>query len=167
MADFWEVAAANLESYLRTGAAVIRPDHSEFREEVLMSVEVDAPAARVWEVLTDPAEMRVFLGELMPCEPRAELRVGGVYTYGWVQDGARIGPQEIVELEAGRRLVHTWTCDDGVTQTTTEWLVEPLGGARSRLSVRQFGLQSLAEYSGYANGWASFLLSMKRVSERV
>ncbi len=166
VADFWELAAGNLECYLRTGAPALLPDHSEFREEVALSINIDASAARVWEVITEPGEMRKFLGELMACDPRVELREGGVYSYGWEHEGESIGPREILELEAGRRLVHSWAGEDGETTTKTEWTVEALGDDRARLSVRQYGIGSELEFNGYANGWASFMVAMKRVGER-
>jgi len=167
VADFWQLAMGNLDVFVRTGKPALLPDHSEFREDVELSIEIDAPAARVWALITTPAEMRKFLGEAMACDPRVELREGGVYSYGWEQDGKAIGPGRILELEPGRRLVHTWTCDDGVAQSKTEWVVEPLGDERSRLSVRQFGMGDHVEFNGYANGWASFMLAMKRVGESV
>jgi uncharacterized protein YndB with AHSA1/START domain len=165
VADFWELAAGNLECYLRTEKPALLPDHSEFREEVALSIEIDASADRVWKVITDPVEMRRFLGELMACEPRVELREGGVYSYGWMHEGKAIGPQEIVELEEGKRLVHSWLGEDGEASSKTEWRVESLGAGRARLSVRQFGLSDIKEFNGYANGWASFLLAIKRVAQ--
>ena len=42
---------------------------------------------------------------------------------------------------------------------------EPLDAERTRLTVRQFGTASPKEYSGYANGWASFMVAFKRSRE--
>jgi len=163
--DFWSLALHNLDHYLRTGAPALLPDHGPFRETAVLTIEIDAPAERVWTLLTTPGEMKRFLGTAMASEPEVDLRVGGVYSYGWSQDGAPIGPRRILELDPGRRLLHSWTCDDGETLTQTEWTVEPLDDNKCALTVRQFGLTDEKDMNGYVNGWSGYLLAMKREAE--
>jgi len=163
--DFWSLSLHNLDHYLRTGAPALLPDHGPFRETAELTIEIEAPAERVWTLLTTPGEMKRFLGTAMDCDPAVDLRVGGVYSYGWNQDGKPIGPREILELDPGRRLLHSWTCDDGETMTRTEWTVEPLGETKCALTVRQFGLADEKDMNGYVNGWSGYLLAIKRETE--
>ncbi len=166
--DFWRVAMANLEHYVQTGTPILLVDHYESgpARDVKVSIDIDAPASAIWESLTDPEQLRVWLSKDpdFPCDPAVDLRVGGKYSYGWSahEECGCVGPGEILELEPGRRLVHTWH-HDGDDTDRTEWTIEKLAPDRSRLTVRQIGTSSPREFSGYSNGWAAYLIEIRRV----
>jgi uncharacterized protein YndB with AHSA1/START domain len=165
--DFWLVSIGNLRSYLRSGAASVRPDYSAPGPDASVEIEIDASSSTVWRVLTTPELMAQWLAgdKDYPAVPRAELRVGGAYSFGWTMNDAPIGPSSIIELEPGRRLRHTWS-EPNTPSRATEWILEPLGPSRTRLSVRQIGTNSEWERSAYKNGWAAFLHSIAKVTQR-
>lgn len=163
--DFWHLAIGNLDSYLRSGRPAIRVDHTSTADDLEISIDVDASPDRVWTVLTDPREMRRWLAPDDPrrLSPKAEMRVGGAYSYGWESQGAAIGPDRILELEAGRRLLHSWT-HEGDSTNATEWTITPLDAERCRLAVRQLRTADERERSAYADGWGSFLFDISRAA---
>ena len=164
--DFWELSAGNLDNYLRKGKAAVRPDHTIKGRDVELSIEIDAPAAKVWEAITVPEKIAKWLGENpeFPSQVSVDLRVGGAYSFGWKKDGESIGPAAVLELEPGKRLLYTWHYP-GDTTGKTEWKVEPLDRNRSLLTVRQIGVSTDRERSGYSNGWASFMVAIGRTTE--
>ncbi|MCB9845350.1 MAG: SRPBCC domain-containing protein [Phycisphaeraceae bacterium] len=161
--DFWDVAMANLKSFVRKGRAAIRPDHEAVGERVELSIEIEAPAARVWRALVEPEQMGRWLARAddMPVSPRVDLRIGGEYSFGWERDGESMGPREILELEPGRRLVYSWS-HKGDATNRTEWRVDAVSAGKTRLTVVQMNIGSAREFSGYANGWASYLVAIER-----
>ncbi|MFG0327196.1 MAG: SRPBCC domain-containing protein [Phycisphaerales bacterium JB037] len=168
--DFWQLAAGNLDHFCRTGRAALLPDHSAGGRDgatVDLSIEIDAPAEAVWRGITEPGEIAKWLGSdpNLDSQIRVDLRPGGVYSFGWEIGGAPCGPQEILELEPRRRLVYSWRAHGKDITDRTEWLLEPLDADRTRLTVRQFATGSAREFSGYANGWGSFMLEFKRQLE--
>jgi len=166
--DFWSLSIANLEGYLRDGAAVLRCEHctdgAAMEGDAEVSVEIEAPAEIVWGTLTEPARIERWMGvEAAPggsAGVRVGSGVGGVYSFGWTKDGEAIGPTRILEWAPGRRLVHDWTYPSSAS-TRTAWTIEPLGDDRCRLTVRQIGVGDAFERSDYTNGWAKFLLDLR------
>ena len=168
MRDFWTVAAGNLDEYVRTGHPALRPDFHDTQGDVELSIEIEAPAAEVWRTLTEPERIAGWLGmdPDLPGTPEVDLRVGGRYSFGWEQAGQPLGPQEILELDPERRLVYSWAHEGDATHRT-EWTLEPLGQDRTRLTVRQVGTDGPREFCGYTNGWAGFLIALRREAARV
>ncbi len=159
MEDLWALTVGNLRQYLKAGAPALLPDHTAGAGDVELSIEIEAPADAAWRALTVPGELDKWLSEAAA----VDLREGGVYSYGWViEDCGECGPSTILELEPGRRLVHDWAYDEDASNRT-EWTVEPLGPGRCRVTVRQVGARNPKEYSGYSNGWAKFLLSLREM----
>ncbi|MBM4112769.1 MAG: hypothetical protein FJ253_05250 [Phycisphaerae bacterium] len=159
--DFWHVTIGNLESFLRTGRAAVMLDHTAPSKDATAAIEIDASIERTWRTLTDPAEMRRWLepDAELGLAPRAELRIGGAYSFGWQSDGAPMGPTTILELDPPRRLRHGWHYD-GDSSDATEWTLEPIGRGRTRLAVRQIGVAHERERHAYASGWGSFLFDI-------
>lgn len=162
--DFWDVSMANLDAYLRVGAPALMVDHSySAGRDVTLSIEIAASSDRVWAMLTEPERIARWLArdKEFPFAPEVDLRPGGRYSYGWKDEhGGPMGPSRIIEVEPGRRLVHDWRHEGDATERT-EWTIESLAPDRTRLSVRQVGMGSAREFSGYASGWAGFLLLMR------
>jgi uncharacterized membrane protein len=105
------------------------------------SVEVDAPTARVWKLIADPASL-TGLGEGLSIEPDPSTPDGGARAryrilmhVGPVPIGADV---EIVEFAPGRELA--WTSLTGVDQRM-RFRVRELGPDRTRLVLR-FGYSS-------------------------
>jgi uncharacterized protein YndB with AHSA1/START domain len=105
------------------------------------SVEVEAPAARVWKLIEDPASL-TGRGEGLSIEPDPEPPAAGpraryriLMHVGPVPIGADV---EIVEFTPGRELA--WTSLTGVDQRM-RFRVRELGPDRTRLVLR-FGYSS-------------------------
>ena len=155
--DVWSLAIGNLREYLKSGKPALLADLTP-KPDVVMSIEIDAPAVAVWKAITDPIEMNKWLSECA----KVVLRPGGSYSYGWKSpdDGAAIGPSKVIEVEPGKRLVHDWSYKTDST-TRPVWEIDALGDTRTRLTVRQLGVKKAREFGGYSNGWGKFLLKVK------
>ena len=65
-------------------------------------IEVDAPAARVWRALTDPALVSIWSGQ----EAEIDAREGGLYRIGKRNAGAREAHIDIFEPNRRLRLIY-------------------------------------------------------------
>src|SRR5271167_4479481 len=65
-------------------------------------VEVDAPAARVWRALTDPALVCIWSGQ----EAEIDAREGGLYRIGKRNAGAREAHIDIFDVNRRLRLIY-------------------------------------------------------------
>jgi uncharacterized protein YndB with AHSA1/START domain len=97
---------------------------------IILEIETPASADAVWAALTEPDLVAEWLTDASPVGV-----VGDRYLLdfgdGSVIDGV------IVEIEPGRRFVHTWSWADALPpqETRVAWTVEPLptGGGRVTL----------------------------------
>lgn len=163
MGDFWTLSMGNLREYLAHGRAALLPDYRwDGPGDVELSIEVNGPASEVWKALTDPKRM----DEWISSHAEAEIRPGGRYAFGWKDpaSGCPLGPQKILEVEPGKRLVHDWMHSKEAGGKTI-WEVADLGGGTSRVTVRQVTCETPTLRTAYANGWAKFLLAIKMLIE--
>jgi uncharacterized membrane protein len=138
------------------------------------SVEVDAPTARVWKVIEDPAAL-TGLDDGLSVEADPDTPNGGLHARYRVL--VHVGPVpvaaqvEIVELIEGRELA--WTSLTGIDQRFRFRLRE-LDGSRTRLVLR-FGYGSpgplgiLADLASYGRVRATLrrlLVAVKSEAER-
>jgi uncharacterized protein YndB with AHSA1/START domain len=65
-------------------------------------VEIEAPVARVWRALTDPALMRIWFGGDVEIDPRQ----GGLYRLGRVGAGCREAHIDIFDANRRLRLIY-------------------------------------------------------------
>jgi uncharacterized protein YndB with AHSA1/START domain len=163
--DFWKLFAGNLRSYLRTGTPAIDLDLSPRSGDVTLSIDVDAPAARVFHALSDPATMNRWLSR----SATVDLRAGGEYSYGWTtiaRDGVRTpaGPTRLIEVVPDRLLVHDWRYGDEPL-TRVRWELSPLGADRTRVTITHTKFDDETMHGGYAQGWSAFLVALKELSE--
>jgi uncharacterized protein YndB with AHSA1/START domain len=121
--------------------------------DVRQAVEVQAPRERVWQLLTDPAELPRWWPDAAELEPRLGGRV--VLTFG---PGDVTG--EVTRWEPPTRLGFTWEASNhpGVRLHVT-FTVDDLGGGRSRVGVVHSGFADApAEVREAAfGGWSYFL----------
>jgi uncharacterized protein YndB with AHSA1/START domain len=121
-------------------------------QDVTQAVDVDAPRERVWQLLTDPAELPRWWPDAAELEPG----VGG-------QVVLRFGPGnvsgEVTTWEPPSALGFTWIPSDrpGV-QLHVSFTVDDLGDGRSRVSVVHSGFEGAPEArEAVVGGWQHFL----------
>lgn len=121
--------------------------------ELVKEIWIDAPPEHVYRFLVEPELMVRWFGEESWNEPEA----GGLYRVsvrGNVVRGA------FVELEPGRRVVHTWGWE-GPDQihapgtTTVEWDLEAVDGG-TRVRLRHSGLTEQG-VERHSEGWDHFV----------
>jgi uncharacterized protein YndB with AHSA1/START domain len=122
-------------------------------DDVTQAVEVDAPRERVWQLLTDPAELPRWWPDAAELEPRVGGRI--VLNFG---PGNVSG--EITRWEPPAALGFTWNASNmpGV-ELHVALTVDDLGGDRSRVSVVHSGFEAAPADAREAviHGWERFL----------
>jgi uncharacterized protein YndB with AHSA1/START domain len=121
--------------------------------DVEQAVEVDAPPKRVWELLTNPAELARWWPDAAELEPGVGGRV--VLAFG---PGDVTG--EVTSWEPPTRLGFTWEASNmlGVRLHVT-FTVDDLGGGRSRVGVVHSGFADAPATvrEAASGGWSYFL----------
>jgi uncharacterized protein YndB with AHSA1/START domain len=158
MLDFWRHSVGNLRHYLKTGAAVLRPDFTA-RGPLDLSVFVAAPPEKVFAALTDPAKMDKWLS----AKAAVDLRPGGEFSFGWtIKDKAGrdtlCGPSKLVEVVPNRLIVHNWSHRDEAPSTVRWELTPAPGGTMVRLTHTV--PTDEPSRGGYVGGWTSFLVEL-------
>lgn len=103
--------------------ATLTPDQST----VLAEVFIAAPPERVFQAITDPAQLSNWWGQsnlYRVTERAADLRVGGKWScVGVGADGTKFSVEgEYLEIDPPRRLVQTWIASyRGGLKTTVFW----------------------------------------------
>jgi uncharacterized protein YndB with AHSA1/START domain len=115
---------------------------------------IAASPETVWELLVDPAKSGAWMGRQSWSEPH----VGGAYRVEVIP--GHIASGEYLEVEAPRRLVHTWGWEGNPDvppgSSTVEYELLPEGnGTRVRLTHR--GLPNAESIESHAHGWDHYL----------
>lgn len=130
---------------------------------IFASIEIAAPAERVFSALTNGAEVVKWWGQdgmywteewVMPLEPGKSWRASGKNA-----DGSPFSVEgEIVEVDAPRKLVWTWRAAwDGGHETKITYRLEPIEGG-TRVIVRHEGFAERTESCrGHGEGWERVL----------
>ncbi|GIJ33270.1 SRPBCC family protein [Micromonospora sediminimaris] len=140
---YWALTIANLEAHLAGQPLLPRTDFTsaDFRGEI----EIAAPAAKVWESLTDSEQASAWFGYPIGIEPW----VGGRYAMGGFDSGFAA---KVVDLEPGRKMSVDW----GPNGVTSWELAESEG--KTKLTFVQSGFDEqnppYAAWSGIVSGWA-------------
>jgi len=128
-------------------------------EDVSQAVEVEAPPDRIWQLLTDPAELPRWWPDAAQLEPRVGGRV--VLNFG---PGDVSG--EVTTWEPPSALGFTWEASNmpGV-RLHVSFTVDDLGDGRSRVSVVHTGFEGAPAEAreAVAGGWAHFLPRLAEV----
>ncbi len=107
--------------------ATVTPDQNA----VLAEIFVAAPPERVFQAITDPAQLSQWWGQnslYRITERHSDLRAGGTWSATGVgADGKKFSVAgEYLEVDPPRRLVHTWKSSYmGDLHTTVYWELEP------------------------------------------
>jgi uncharacterized protein YndB with AHSA1/START domain len=129
---------------------------------VVCEVEVRAPAAAVYAMFTEPAELVRWIGIRALLEPRP----GGTFRFELVPGEFCSG--RYVELVPGRRVVFTWGWESGALpvaagSTTVEVDLEECDGV-THVRLTHRGLDE-AMRAMHADGWPRYLERLAAVAE--
>jgi uncharacterized protein YndB with AHSA1/START domain len=114
------------------------------------TLELDAPRARVWGAITDPAE----LSRWFPQRAEWDLRPGGTGTFFW--EGYGSFPIEVVSVEEPGYLAWRWGMESDEVTLVEWWLDErPDGG--TTLRMRESGFTTPKHRAGNDEGWTEEL----------
>jgi RNA polymerase sigma-70 factor (ECF subfamily) len=134
--------------------------HNLGERRILAGVELRAPPQQVFRALASAEIVHWWVrpGVFDAAEWAGDLRVGG----RWSVSGFGCGNQyviegEFVEVEAPRKLVHTWQRQGAPGPSTkVTYIVEAIEGG-SRLTLRHEGFTSLAVCTNTCLGWETSL----------
>jgi uncharacterized protein YndB with AHSA1/START domain len=115
---------------------------------------IAASPETVWEFLVDPAKSGSWMGQQSWSEPR----VGGAYRVEVIP--GHIASGEYLEVDAPRRLVHTWGWEGdhpvGPGSTRVEYELTPEGDG-TRLRFAHTGLPTEESKTSHTHGWDHYL----------
>jgi uncharacterized protein YndB with AHSA1/START domain len=138
--------------------------------EIVASVEIAAPPARVFEALTSAEIIRWWVnpGVFDTREWSGDVRVGGKWRATGIGRGRPYALEgEFLEIDAPRRLVHTW---HGVgapgTPSVVSYLLEPIDGG-TRLTLRHGGIAMPDVARGTTVGWQTSFDRLAEILARV
>lgn len=119
---------------------------------------------RVWQALTDPAE----LARWFPDETDLTPAVGGSGWFEWAAHGKYA--VRIEAMEPPRRLVWTWARDpgvelDSVPRTTVEWTLEPRPNGGTTVHLRESGFTAPKYRDQNDAGWDKELAELVELLE--
>jgi uncharacterized protein YndB with AHSA1/START domain len=133
---------------------------------ILSTVEVAAPPDRVFRALASDEVTRWWVrpGVFDTREWSADVRVGGRWRATGIGGGKPYTLEgEFLEVEAPRKLVHTWQLAGAPgTASTITYLLEPAGEG-TRITLRQSGFQSREACLSTALGWETSFSELSRV----
>ena len=154
-------------------------------DEVLGEVFIAAPPARVFEAITDPAQVPRWWGQQgMYRDHRMEGRCAAGRKWssiGVSADGSSFRVEgEYLEVDPPRLLVHTWIASwSGKLETVVRWELEPTdvhglhpsgpkrAGTGTNVKIRQTGFGGAPEAAkNHAEGWKRVLGWMQAYVER-
>ncbi|HVM91976.1 MAG TPA: SRPBCC domain-containing protein [Terriglobales bacterium] len=145
---------------------------------IVAEIDVAAPASRVFQALTDPADLMCWFkgGDSCPAKLwQMDARKGGAYSYSTKKGDLAINGVdeldcrgEILEFDPPRLLVYTWIANwhrDKKKPTTVRWELTTTGSG-THVKVTHSGLafdpESRKDYGG---GWPGVLGNLKQFVE--
>jgi len=128
---------------------------------VTLSHTYKAPAAKVWNALTRPEEMKKWYFHVRDFE----LKEGNVYTfYEKEYEGTYLHRCEILRIQPLQLFEHTWEHPSHSEGTSIlQWLLEPVDENETTLTITHSGLENLADGGpdfapeNYEFGWKGFM----------
>ena len=133
------------------------------------TIQINAPAARVWQALVDPALIKQYLFDT---EVATDWKVGSPISYKGIWEGK---PYEdkgtILEIDPEKRLVSTyWSAFSGLPDApehyqTVYYELNPNDDAHTTLTVTQENIQSEEDVPRFEQNWNMTLEAIKKVVE--
>jgi uncharacterized protein YndB with AHSA1/START domain len=152
----------------KMATAAITPD----QDTIVAEVFIAAPPERVFQAITDPAQMSRWWGRpevYLITECKADLRPGGKWkSVGASPDGKPFSVEgEYLEVDPPRLLVQTWQASwTGHASTVVRWELEPQSvhglhpsgpkkaGTGTLVKIRHEGFAAIPQaLAGHTEGW--------------
>ncbi len=156
-----------------TTTTIVTPD----QDAVVSEIEIAAPAARVFQALTDADQLRRWFSDASCPVHRWEMdaRLGGRYRYTTEKGTAIVNNVsefechgEILEYDPPRVLVYTWFGnwhDDVTRRTVVRWELTPTKTG-THVKVTHSGLATLPiARKDYSGGWTGVVEMLKKFIE--
>ena len=154
--------------------AFVTPD----QDAVVSEIEIAAPADRVFQALTDGAQLsRWFTSPECPAKYwEKDARLGGRYGYATQKGTIEVNRVsefechgEIVEYDPPRVLAYTWIAnwhDDITRRTVVRWELTPKSGG-THVRVTHSGLATMpVARKDYSGGWPGVVEMLKKFVEK-
>ena len=133
------------------------------------TITIDAPADRVWKVITDPAAVKEFM---FGADLETDWTEGSPIAWRGEWEGKPYEDKgEILEVDPGRKLVHTHFSplggqeDNPENYHTLTWTLEDQGSATTlTLSQDNNANEDAAEHS--KGMWDMLVADVKKIAER-
>jgi len=132
---------------------MVRVDNQQRVDVITRTLELVASPERVWQALTDPAQLAAWFPDRVDdLEPRAP-------SSGWLAwDAHGRYAIRVDQAEAPRRLVWTWarTADTPLAAgptTRVEWRLEPRQGGGTVLHLTESGFATAQDRAENVAGW--------------
>ena len=131
------------------------------KRSVQRSIEINAPASKVWQVFTDPVITRQMGGEYV-----SDWKVGS--KFGWkAPDGKMLTNGTILQIEPEKLLKHNLlNPDDTVISEITYELREQNGRTILHASENFTNSINDEEYADAVDGWDAALIALKELAEK-
>lgn len=156
MEDFWLLSLENLRRYL-DGRSVTRFDFSATTVgDIQSKIEIDASAEKVFEVITNPEQLKRWIAH----EANVELRIGGRFDIGWGEGG----PLHILDLVPNEKISYVWSAWSRDPETITTWTLEGSGG-KTYLTLVQSGFAPDNDNHDLQIGWLNFMGWVRSICE--
>ena len=149
--DFWFLSLENLRRHL-AGQPPVRCNFAALQPgDIHHTIEIDAPAATVFDILIRPDQLDRWIASQATVEPR----IGGQYSFGW---GA---PLKILELAPNEKLACVWPEEP---ETIVTWTLAESGG-KTWLTLVHSGFAPDTPTLGLNSGWLNFMSWIKAIAE--
>ncbi|MBN2118028.1 MAG: SRPBCC domain-containing protein [Anaerolineales bacterium] len=136
---------------------------------VQSTIQINAPAAKVWQALVDPKLIKRYLFDT---DVTTDWKVGSPITYTGVWEGRPYKDKgTILEIDPERLLVSTyWNSFSGLPDTpehyqTVRYELNPNGGTHTTLTVIQDNFKSEEDVARSEQNWNVTLEAIKKVVE--
>ncbi|MCU1434900.1 MAG: ATPase [Pseudarthrobacter sp.] len=134
------------------------------------TVTINTPASRVWEVITDPDAVKEFM---FGADLNTDWTVGEPILWRGEWEGKPYEDKgEILEVEPGKKLVHTHFSPLGGEEDKPEnyhtltWTLEDQEGGATRLTLSQDN-NATEEAAEHSRGmWDMLVAEVKKIAER-
>ena len=160
--DFWFLSLENLRRYLDGKPSDARVDYTNpMRGDIRHETEIDASAARVYEILTNPDEVNRWIAT----NAKIRQEKGGEYNLGWMYEGEDVGASKIIDIVPNQQISLELPPDPYAEHgTVITWSMHENNG-KTWLTFTQSGFDADADVSGIYSGWRNFVNWARSVAE--